>query len=216
VRRLIGIASALAGLFVALWLAAVELGWLDERNIARWLESLASSEAGRASFAAAVVGLLAADLMLPIPSSVVALASGAVLGTWWGGLASTLGILLGALLGYVLCRVGGARWFRRLVPAEDAAAAQRWFDRYGPLAIVLGRPVPVLPEVLACIAGLARMSPGLYLASSLAGALPFAFAMSWWGEHTGAEEPGRFLVFAIGIAMLAWAAWLALRRPPTP
>lgn len=214
-RRILGIASALAGVFVLLWLAGASFGWSDEQRLARWLESLASSGAGRLGFAAAIVGLLAVDLVLPIPSSVVALASGAVLGPWWGGLASTLGILLGALLGYGLCRLGGARWFRRLVPAEEAAAAQRWLDRYGPLAIVLGRPVPVLPEVLACVAGLARMSAPLYVAATLAGALPFAFAMSWSGHRTRFEDPGLVLVLAVGLPMLAWALWLAWRRRRT-
>ncbi len=52
--------------------------------------------------AGAVVGLLAVDILLPIPSSVVGTLAGAELGVFGGMAATWLGLTLGAIIGYYL------------------------------------------------------------------------------------------------------------------
>src|SRR5688572_5283038 len=66
--------------------------------------------------AAVVVGLLATDIFLPVPSSVISTAAGWRLG-WLGGTAvSWAGMSAGAVIGFALARLWGYRfaaWFSR-------------------------------------------------------------------------------------------------------
>src|SRR5687767_2292443 len=59
---------------------------------------------------AVVVGLLATDVFLPVPSSVVATLSGYQLGSAWGTLAAWAGMSLGAVIGFSLARWLGPRF----------------------------------------------------------------------------------------------------------
>ena len=103
---------------------------------------------GRAAAATVGLGLLLADVLLPIPSSAVMTLNGALLGlvpgvvvSWAGGVGATL----------VAFAVGrhSQRWVGRRVPPEEAQRAQAFFDRWGGLAVLLSRPIPLLAETLA-------------------------------------------------------------------
>ena len=100
-----------------------------------------------------VVVLLATDVLLPIPSSLVSSAAGAALGWTAGTAASTVGMTAGALLAYGLGRAAGRPAINRWVGAAEMARFDRLFSRVGAWAIVLGRPVPVLAESSAFMAG---------------------------------------------------------------
>src|SRR5262249_36573834 len=84
---------------------------LLENVLGLQLDSLAQawiSQHGSSS-AAIIVGLLAADLFLPIPSSLVMVLSGAAFGTWWGAALSLIGSVGGEWLGFELVRRYGRR-----------------------------------------------------------------------------------------------------------
>jgi uncharacterized membrane protein YdjX (TVP38/TMEM64 family) len=70
-------------------------------------ESPDLGEAG-AGAAALSLALLAGDVLLPVPSSGVMVANGTLFGPVGGSLLSLAGSELAALLGYWLCRRGGA------------------------------------------------------------------------------------------------------------
>jgi hypothetical protein len=111
--------------------------------VGSWFEALATdavrSSAPHWLLAAAIVVLLALDIVLPVPSSVVSTAAGAALGFWPGLAASALGMTAGrhrprgrrAFRGADVSReprgVGGLRARRRdsLVDGLDAAGDRR-------------------------------------------------------------------------------------------
>jgi membrane protein DedA with SNARE-associated domain len=79
----------------------------------------------------------------------------------------TLGSVLGALFWYWLARAWGRDRFFRFIDRhgvwltldrEEAEAAMRWFDRYGPVAVLIGRMIPTVRTLIAVPAGLAGMS----------------------------------------------------------
>lgn len=100
-----------------------------------------------------VVLLLATDVLLPIPSSLVSSAAGAALGWTAGTAASTVGMTAGALVAYGLGRAAGRPVIARWVGAAEMARFDRLFSRVGAWAIVLARPVPVLAESSAFLSG---------------------------------------------------------------
>src|SRR4029079_1320667 len=53
------------------------------------------------------VGLLIADVVLPVPSSLVMVAHGALFGVWWGTTLSLLGSVGAAVFAFAIGRAGG-------------------------------------------------------------------------------------------------------------
>lgn len=163
---------------------------------------------------AAVVGLLASDVVLPIPSSLVSATAGALLGFVRGTVYVWLGMTASCVIGYVL----GARsagWARRFVGEAGVARASHIADRYGSFAIVLCRPVPVFAEASVIFAGLVRapFKPFLIVsaASNLGVALGYA-AIGAFSMHADSFLVAFFGSLLVpGIGMLAAKAWLAQR-----
>lgn len=81
-------------------------------------------------------------------------------------IATTIGSVCGALILYALGRWLGKERVRALVKAhgnkaflkiEDVDKADVWFDRYGPLAVLLCRMVPIVRSLISIPAGIDRM-----------------------------------------------------------
>ncbi len=131
--------------------------WLFEESIARLAEALLQDSSGRASVGAAVVLLLASDLFVPVPSSLVATASGLLLGLVPGMAATWVGMQSGALAGYGVGRWAGRRVAARIVGERELRRAAGAHARWGGLFLIASRAVPVLAEGSVVIAGVASM-----------------------------------------------------------
>ncbi|URN87921.1 MAG: 3-dehydroquinate synthase [Pseudomonas protegens] len=108
----------------------------------------------RLSLALLLVTLLALDVLLPVPSSLVALLAVAALGAIGGYLVIFIGLCLGASLGYWL----GAGYFRLL---SNWLGLRTWQPgqlayRLSTLSLVCLRGVPVLAETSVLAAGMQR------------------------------------------------------------
>lgn len=80
--------------------------------IEAWTQEFLASTSDRLPLVAAVLSmLLATDIILPVPSSVVSVAAGMFLGFLWGTLASLTGMTISCLAGYWL----GSKFGRPLV-----------------------------------------------------------------------------------------------------
>ena len=110
-----------------------------ELSIENWLRGGPSP----ATMFFGVVGLLATDIFLPIPSSAVCTLAGRGLGFAAATAASWCGMTLGAVFGFWLARVFGAPLAGRLSDSDDLADMEALSRRMGPLVLVLTRPVPV-------------------------------------------------------------------------
>ena len=164
--------------------------------------------AGYGSFAWLIaVGLLTADLVIPIPTTAIMSALGIIYGPFWGGLAAVGGSVFSGLVGYGLCRHLGRPFATRIAGEDALAQGERLFSRAGGWLVALSRWLPVLSEVMACIAGLARMPFAVFLGALLCGTVPLGFAFAAIG-HLGANWP----VLTLGIAaVLPVFLWFALR-----
>lgn len=187
---------------------------------------------GRAAHWAAGIGggwgavllalLLAGDILLPVPSSVVSTACGVLLGFPAGTAASAVGLTAGGVIGYALGRgLGGARLARLVTPkgAEGVSAA---FARHGAWALVLLRGVPVLAEVSVVVAGMTRLPFGRFLAATLLSNLGLSAAYAAagaWAMDGALEADGgaaALLPFAAAIGLPAAARLFGLRLTAPP
>lgn len=182
----------------AIWGEGLQRAFSQEGAIA-WL-----ADYGRWAWAAGIL-LLASDLVLPIPATVVMAALGFVYGPLWGGLIGTAGGLLGGALGYGLCRAFGRPLALRLLGRRDLEQGERLFARAGGWLVALSRWLPVLPEVIACMAGLARMPVRTFLIALLCGSAPLGFAFAAIG-HAGVEHPVLALALSALTPPILWLA----------
>jgi uncharacterized membrane protein YdjX (TVP38/TMEM64 family) len=155
------------------------------------------------------VALLVADVVLPVPSSLVMVAHGALFGVVVGALLSLMGSVGAGLFGFGLGRRGGPL-LGRLVPAEEQARANRLLERWGDLAVIATRPVPVLAETVAILAGASPMTWRRMTLATLVGALPGCLLYAIAGATAAAFDSGT-AVFVIVLA-ISGVFWLVGRR----
>jgi uncharacterized membrane protein YdjX (TVP38/TMEM64 family) len=159
----------------------------------------------------AVVGplLLAADVLLPVPSSVVMVAHGTLFGAALGTLLSLIGNLGAVLLGWVAGRRGQHLLLGRDTEAQ-MSRARRALDRWGPAAIIVTRPLPIIAETVTIMAGAngVRLIP--VLVAGALGSLPLAIVYAIAGS-AAATVVSTSAVFAVLVA-LSLATLLIGRR----
>lgn len=176
--------------------------WLDGTRALDWLKSY-----GAWAWAMAVA-LLVGDLLLPIPATAVMAALGMLYGPVMGGLIGGAGSMLSGIVAYLLCRYAGREAALRLAGEEDLNKGERFFAQSGGYAVALSRWMPLLPEVVACMAGLTRMPAALFLAALTCGSLPMAFTFAYFG-HLGTERPALALTAS---AVVPLGLWIVARR----
>ena len=190
------------GLAAAVLLAAILIPFaFFGEPIELWTRGFIEGARGRPALSAAVLGgLLASDILLPTPSSLVSTACGLLLGFLPGLMVSFVGMTVGSFGGYAMGRWGGRRLLDRLVGEKDVARFDSWNSRFGDWAVVACRPVPVLAEASVVIAGTARMPAGRYAVmvslSNVAVSAVYAAAGAW-----SAQLNSFLIAFALSIAV---------------
>ncbi len=179
------------------------LGLSVDGQVSAWLDA-----AGPGSVAA-IVMLLAADVVLPVPSSLIMLLSGAAFGVFWGGMISLAGSLAGEWLGFELVRRYGRRASSAIIGDDELARLGAFFDRYGTAAIVMTRPLPIVMETFSVVAGLSAMSRWTFLAASLAGTAPIVFVYAYAGSKS--REVGHLAPAVVMLVAVAGFGWLIYR-----
>jgi uncharacterized membrane protein YdjX (TVP38/TMEM64 family) len=201
--RLVGaIFGSLLAVFVIFW----ALGYSIEE-----LPSGVSGVIRRGGLPAAGIGvfLLIIDVFLPVPSSLVMVAHGALFGVWLGTLLSVVGQMGAALLGYAVGRAGGPM-MERMVPPEDRVRGERFIERWGALAMVVSRPIPLFAETVAILAGTARIGWARSMIAAGAGSLPPALLYALTGAVASSFGSAALM---FGFVMLITAIfWLVGRK----
>ncbi len=102
------------------------------------------------------VGLLTADIFVPIPSSAVSVSAGMYLGVPLGFAACFVGLTIGCWLGY-----GFGYYFRRLhfdrfYSDYEFQSLSKQLSRYGYIVLLACRGIPLLAEMSVMVAGFHR------------------------------------------------------------
>lgn len=153
---------------------------------------------GHGGAVAAVIGvtLLVVDVALPVPSSLVMVAHGALFGIVGGTVLSMVGSLGAFVLAFALGR-GGAPVVARVVSDEGRRRADQLLARWGPVAILLTRPVPILAETVAFAAGASPVRWRGALVAATLGYLPPAAAYAMAGTAAPPLPDPALVVLAV-------------------
>jgi len=138
---------------------------------------------------------------------------------------SSLANLAGSLVAFYLTRRYGehvvlSRFGRRLgLSRGHLRLANRFFGRFGLWAVFLGRLLPVVRTYISFPAGLSRIGGIRFTIATVAGAIPWNFALAYAGYKLGqhyeevATALGPFAIpIAIGVVILLGVAWWFGRR----
>jgi len=191
----------------------------------------------------AVFALMLLSAVIPAASEVVMLYGGAVAAGAFAGahvvvfghrvstggwayvamaVAGVLGCFLGALVGWGIGSFGGrpfleryGRWLH-VTPAR-LDRAERWFDRFGPLAVAAGLSVPVARSFVAIPAGIARLELSRFAPLALVGCIPFCFGLGGAGYALGSHwdrvhSAFRYVDWVVVAGAVLLVLYLLLRR----
>jgi len=158
------------------------------------------------------VGLLSVDLVLPIPSTVVMTFNGSLFGVVAGALVSLAGLLTAAVVGYWLSRLYGKRLVHLIAGKRAEDTVRPFFERFGLAAVVLTRPIPMVAEMVTCMAGTADMAFGRFMIAQVTGGVPFALGFAWAGAYAVDQNSVFIAVFiAVAVPIVLWTAWSVAR-----
>lgn len=141
----------------------------------------------------------------------------------WAATAGAVGCNLGSLVAYEIGRYGGrplveqyGRWI--LLSRRELDWADHFFARWGYLAVLIARLLPVVRTFIALPAGVSRMPRGRFHIYTFLGSWPWCFALAWLGMKLGENwrELGKYfhqfdtviaVALAAGIIWFAWTHW---------
>jgi len=195
VRRYLTAVAVVPAIILALFLIGEAAGIPLLEDPTPWLQ--------HAGWVAAVLGvsLLALDVVLPVPSNIIMIAHGALFGTVVGTLLSLLGSMLASAAAFWIGRRGG-RLLALVVPADERARADAILARWGVVAIVVSRPLPLLAETMVVLAGASPLSWRTAMLAALVGYVPLCLLYAWAGAASIGFESG-FIVLGLTIVVAA-------------
>ena len=171
------------------------------------------------------IAVAAENLFPPIPSEVILPSAGFAAASGSMGLVSaivwaTVGSVVGALALYALgAWFGRARFYSLaskipFVKETDIERAEAWFVRRGPLAVLLGRVVPVVRSLISIPAGIERMKLLPFTLYTAIGSALWNSVLIGAGYALGAnweiveEWISRYQLIVFGLAGIALVVWM--------
>lgn len=165
---------------------------------------------------------------IPIPSEVIMPFAGYRLAHSWMDLivlstVASLASNLGSIPAYWLGAKGGRPMIEKygryiLLNRHDLDLADKFFARFGSIATLIGRMLPIVRTFIAFPAGIARMNQWRFHIYTFIGSWPWCFALAYAGMKLGAQwdtNPGfkaAFHKFQLGVEVLivvgiVWFVW---------
>lgn len=171
---------------------------------------------------------------IPLPSEIIMPLAGWMLvkdrghNESWLVLAAFMGALgntLGSLVAYYAGAWGGRPLVQKygkyiLISHHDLDIADRFFTRWGNLAVFLSRLLPVVRTFVSLPAGISRMSIGQFTAYTFAGAFIWSLILAWAGFALGENwedlrrwmRPADIPIVLIALALIGWYIYRHVKR----
>lgn len=170
---------------------------------------------------------------IPLPSEIIMpfggyLVSTGELNLYWVATAGAIGCNIGSIPAYELGKRGGraaiVRWGRYvLLDAHDLELSERFFARFGSLAVLIARMLPVVRSFIALPAGVAAMPLAKFHIYTFLGSWPFCFGLAWIGMKLGEawnSDPRLkewfhrldAVIVGVGLVFAVWFLWTRWKR----
>ncbi len=176
--------------------------------------------------------MLAESACIPIPSEATMLFAG--FGVFDGRftlvevvLVGTAANLVGSWIAYAVGYYGRVAALEKHGPKlhirpKDLKRADDWFARHGAAAVFFARMLPVIRTFISLPAGVARMPFWRFTVLTVAGCLPWVFALAFVGRQAGSQwtqwkDSLHYVDYAVAALIVAGLVYLVVRwRRGTP
>jgi len=175
---------------------------------------------------------------IPLPSELIMPLAGWMLikdqGLGWewvilAGFFGAIGNTIGSLIAYYVGARGGRPFVVKygkyiFVSHHDLDLADRWFQRWGNLTVLVSRMLPVVRTFISFPAGVSRMPIGRFTAYTFAGSFPWSVGLAAAGYVLGENwedlrnwmRPADYPVAIIVLALAAWYVYRHIKRSWVP
>lgn len=181
------------------WLILEVGGILSLEEVIRRL-----SRTEKIAAATIIVLLLASDVVIPVPSTILMTVAGSIFGLFWGIIVTAVGSMSASITGYWIGKMGGRPLAQKVISQKELDSMERWSTAYGKWPVVLAKTLPMMAETVAVSAGIAQMP---FISFSLFTLLGTAITCSLYvmaGENASSVEEVLMIVTAgFVIAVLA-------------
>ncbi len=146
------------------------------------------------------IGMFIESICIPLPSEIIMpfggyLASEGKLNFHLVVLAGTMGNVVGGLLLYIPAahygdRILNSRFSKWLFKPHELEAANKFFDRWGNWAGLIGRMLPIIRTFISLPLGIARVNFGIFILFCFIGSYPWCLALTYCGYLYGENLEG--------------------------
>ena len=167
---------------------------------------------------------------IPLPSEIIMPFAGYLvykgeMNLFLAATAGAIGCNLGSIIAYEVGKRGGrplllryGKWL--LIGEGEIDAADRFFARFGNMAVLIGRLLPAIRSFIAFPAGVARMPLVPFHIYTFVGSWPWCFGLAWLGMVLGEKwdsDPRVKAAFhsadaLIGVLLVAGVVWFVWHR----
>lgn len=151
----------------------------------------------------------------PIPPLALYVAGGALFGTFFGGLLTLMGNLIGAGIAFWIARRFGRRFVEKRVDLKIRQKFDKFSQKYGVFSLFLLRVNPfTTTDLFSYLAGLSNMKLGKFLLGTGLGLAPMIFAQAYFGETFVNKYPILYAVLiwlsVVYLLIFIYIIWRAL------
>jgi uncharacterized membrane protein YdjX (TVP38/TMEM64 family) len=175
-------------------------------NIEKWVEFNLKSASSLFTYALLSFTLLVSDIVLPIPSSLIMLLNGKILGIFFGTLNSTLASTLSSAIGFYLGRKSNV-YLDKFFNAKEKEIGNRLFQKWGNPVILFSKALPIVSEAVSFVSGTTAITLKVFLGYSLAGNLIVSTVYAAIGKLSTSLNSNGIAAIIIGSTLIA--GWIS-------
>lgn len=206
--RIITVIAILLG--VPLLTAALWSGPL-EQLFARWQQSPPPA----IWLALGLIAVLAADILLPVPSGPVITLAGGQLGTLPTTAAAWTGLMLGGIAAFAITKRWGRPLAERLAPPDELGRLRDAARRHDVWLLLVTRPLPILAEATVLVCGTLDTSWWRLLWTLAAGNAVVALAFALLGSQAE-EHEWMMVAIVLSVVVPLAGTWMLRQRLKQP
>ncbi|RDC62504.1 TVP38/TMEM64 family protein [Adhaeribacter pallidiroseus] len=181
-------------------------------DLENWITTYVNSGKTLTTFTLLSFGFLSLDTLLPVPSSLLMILNGKVLGFFLGSMVSWGGTLVSSLFGFYLGQSANP-YFDKFFSATDKAFSNNFFRKYGNWAILTSKALPILSEAVSFVAGTAAVPFKTFLLYSAIGHLLIAVVYGYLGSYANTLHSGLItLIIIVGTVVVGWLVQYFLKN----
>ncbi|PZX51040.1 TVP38/TMEM64 family protein [Algoriphagus chordae] len=158
----------------------------DEAQIETWVEGF-----GWFGPFLIIVAMVLQMFLLIIPSILLMIAAIFAYGPIWGAIISLIAVGLASTVGYVIGRLVGSTFVTRLLGEKTLKKVSSFIESYGFWAVIITRINPFLSnDAISFVTGILKMNYWKFLAATLAGITPLILLIAITGKNTNTLKSG--------------------------